>query len=199
MTALSRRLFLVTGLSGAALAACGRSEDAAASQLGSSGDTLAPGAPRSAVAPPEFEAPGITPWGAETIDFASLTEDDWRARLTDDAFRILRQEGTERPGSSPLNAEERRGIYVCAGCALPLFRSETKYESGTGWPSFWAPIEGAMDTKIDRKLWTPRIEYHCARCGGHQGHVFEDGPDPTGQRWCNNGLALDFAPHPDAA
>jgi peptide-methionine (R)-S-oxide reductase len=144
-----------------------------------------------------FEHPAITPWGEESEDFAALTEAQWRARLTPDQFRILRQEGTERPGSSHLNAETRAGLYVCAGCALPLFSSRTKYESGTGWPSFWAPIEGAMRTKPDRRLWTPRTEYHCARCGGHQGHVFDDGPRPTGQRWCNNGLALNFVARPE--
>lgn len=144
-----------------------------------------------------FEHPAITPWGEESEDFSALTEAQWRARLTPDQFRILRQEGTERPGSSHLNAETRAGLYVCAGCALPLFSSRTKYESGTGWPSFWAPIEGALRTKPDRRLWTPRTEYHCARCGGHQGHVFDDGPRPTGQRWCNNGLALNFVPRPE--
>ncbi len=144
-----------------------------------------------------FDHPDITPWGAETIDYAALTEAQWRERLTADQFRILRREGTERPGSSPLNGETRDGIYVCAGCALPLFFSATKYESGTGWPSFWAPIEGALNTKTDWRLWTPRTEYHCARCGGHQGHVFDDGPRPTGQRWCNNGLALNFVPRPE--
>ncbi|MCH8491503.1 MAG: peptide-methionine (R)-S-oxide reductase MsrB [Oceanicaulis sp.] len=146
-----------------------------------------------------FDHPDITPWGEESEDFAALTEAEWRARLTPGQFRILRQEGTERAGTSPLNAETREGIYVCAGCALPLFSSRTKYESGTGWPSFWAPIEGALRTRPDRRLWTPRTEYHCARCGGHHGHVFDDGPRPTGQRWCNNGLALNFVPRPDGA
>jgi peptide-methionine (R)-S-oxide reductase len=127
-------------------------------------------------------------------DWAKLTEAEWRERLTDAEFRILREEGTERPGSSPLNDETRDGTYVCAGCALPLFSSETKYDSGTGWPSFWAPLDGAMDTKRDFKLILPRTEYHCRRCGGHQGHVFDDGPRPTGERWCNNGIALDFVP-----
>ena len=143
-----------------------------------------------------FEDPRITPWGSETLDYAALSDEDWRERLTREEFRILRREGTERAGTSPLNAETRRGVYVCAGCALPLFTSETKYESGTGWPSFWAPIEGALDTKPDHRLWTPRTEYHCKRCKGHQGHVFEDGPRPTGERWCNNGVALAFVPHP---
>lgn len=146
-----------------------------------------------------FAHPDITPWGAETIDFASLTEADWRARLTPAQFHILRQEGTERAGSSPLDDETRDGIFVCAGCALPLFSSHTKYDSRTGWPSFWAPLEGAVRTRPDWRLWTPRTEYHCARCGGHQGHVFDDGPRPTGQRWCNNGLALNFVPRPEGA
>ncbi|WBQ11169.1 peptide-methionine (R)-S-oxide reductase MsrB [Hyphomonadaceae bacterium ML37] len=146
-----------------------------------------------------FAHPGIVPWGEEAEDFSALTEDDWRARLTPDQFRILRQEGTERAGSSPLDDETREGIFVCAGCALPLFSSRTKYDSRTGWPSFWAPLENAVNTKPDRRLWTPRTEYHCARCGGHQGHVFDDGPRPTGQRWCNNGLALNFVARPQGA
>ena len=107
---------------------------------------------------------------------------------------MLRREGTERPFTSPLNDEKRDGVFHCAGCDLPLFSSEAKYESGTGWPSFWEPLEGAMGTKPDNKLWMQRTEYHCIRCGGHQGHVFNDGPAPTGQRWCNNGVALTFKP-----
>lgn len=118
----------------------------------------------------------------------------WRDRLSPEAYAVLFEEATERPGSSPLNDETRDGTYVCAACFSPLFRSETKYESGTGWPSFYEPIEGAMGRKTDHRLFYPRTEYHCARCGGHQGHVFEDGPPPTGQRWCNNGVALRFVP-----
>ena len=116
-------------------------------------------------------------------------------KLTEKQFKILRKEGTEKPWSSPLNDEKREGVYHCAGCDLALFTSEMKYDSGTGWPSFYTHIEDALETKLDFKLIVPRTEYHCARCGGHQGHVFKDGPEPTGQRWCNNGEALRFVPH----
>jgi len=122
------------------------------------------------------------------------TPDEWRKTLTAEQFYILREEGTERPFTSPLNKEKRQGTFVCAGCELPLFKSDTKFESGTGWPSFWAPIPGALATKVDYKLVYPRTEYHCRRCEGHQGHVFPDGPQPTGQRYCNNGIALKFIP-----
>ena len=122
------------------------------------------------------------------------SDDEWRQLLSDAQYEVLRQEGTERPGSSPLNGEKRTGEYVCAGCGQPLFRSDTKYESGTGWPSFFDFIDGAIETKTDYKLIWPRTEYHCARCGGHQGHVFKDGPEPTGLRYCNNGVALRFEP-----
>lgn len=127
-------------------------------------------------------------------DWANLTQDQWRERLTEEEFRVLRKEGTERAGTSPLNEEKRKGTFVCAGCALPLFNSETKFESGTGWPSFYDHLPGALETKRDFKLVIPRTEYHCSRCGGHQGHVFKDGPEPTGLRYCNNGVALDFVP-----
>jgi peptide-methionine (R)-S-oxide reductase len=122
------------------------------------------------------------------------TEAEWRRILPAERYRILFEEATEPAGSSPLNAETRAGTYVCAACRLPLFESEHKYDSGTGWPSFTQPIAGAVDTKLDFKLIWPRTEYHCARCGGHQGHVFDDGPPPRGERWCNNGLALVFVP-----
>ncbi len=135
---------------------------------------------------------GKTMTKTSNTDWANLSEREWQEQLTDAEFRVLRKEGTERPGSSPFNDNKKVGTYVCAGCALPLFKSESKYESGTGWPSFFTPIEGAVDTKSDRKLFMARTEYHCSRCGGHQGHVFKDGPKPTGLRYCNNGVALDF-------
>jgi peptide-methionine (R)-S-oxide reductase len=130
--------------------------------------------------------------GNAEIGKLELSEAEWRERLTPAQFEVLRNEGTERPGSSPLNHEKRRGRYLCAGCALPLFTSEMKYDSGTGWPSFFTSLPGAIGTRTDFKVILPRTEYHCARCGGHQGHVFDDGPRPTGKRYCNNGVALSF-------
>ena len=122
------------------------------------------------------------------------TEAQWRERLTPAQFSVLRQEGTEYPWSSPLNKEHRKGTFDCAGCALPLFSSDTKFESGTGWPSFWAPLPHATEEETDSTLGMERTEVHCRRCGGHLGHVFDDGPKPTGLRYCMNGVALTFVP-----
>ncbi len=165
---ISRRLFLASG-SAAALTAC------SSQSAGASSDS----APVNAYAESEWR---------------DLTVADWEKRLSKDAFYVLRQEGTERPFTSPLNDEKRDGVFHCAGCDLALFTSDTKYDSGTGWPSFFDVIEGAVGTKPDNKLWMERTEYHCARCLGHQGHVFNDGPAPTGLRYCNNGVALTFKP-----
>jgi peptide-methionine (R)-S-oxide reductase len=123
-----------------------------------------------------------------------LSDAEWRERLTPAQYYVLREEGTERAGTSPLLHEKRAGTYVCVACDHPLFSSETKYESGTGWPSFYDVLPGGVETKLDFKLILPRTEYHCARCGGHHGHVFKDGPEPTGLRYCNNGVALKFIP-----
>jgi peptide-methionine (R)-S-oxide reductase len=123
-----------------------------------------------------------------------LSKEEWRKRLNPAQFDVLREEGTERPGTSPLNDEKRPGVFLCVACDLPLFTSAMKYESGTGWPSFFTTIPGSFGTRTDYQLIWPRTEYHCIRCGGHHGHVFDDGPAPTRQRWCNNGVALKFIP-----
>jgi peptide-methionine (R)-S-oxide reductase len=138
----------------------------------------------------DFVPTGFTP--PEAGSALDLDDSQWRARLSEAQFDVLRDDGTERAFTSPLNDEKRPGIFTCAGCELPLFTTEMKYDSGTGWPSFFTTIPGAVKSRRDYKYGWTRIEYHCARCGGHQGHVFDDGPAPTRERWCNNGVALQF-------
>ena len=162
---VSRRTLLKAGLAGAAILTI---------------PALVQAAPRERVQMP--------------IERIKKSEAEWRELLTPEQFHVLRQAGTERPFSSVLNKQYDAGTYVCAACELPLFESASKFDSGTGWPSFYAPIDGHIDTRRDFKMILPRTEYHCVRCGGHQGHVFNDGPEPTGQRWCNNGIALKFIP-----
>lgn len=149
--------------------------------------TLLVGTACALAAGPALAAPTDIAW-------AKLTDAEWKKRLPGDAYRVLRHEDTEWAGSSPLNHEKRKGIYYCAGCGLALFRSEAKFDSGTGWPSFFTSIRGSLATKTDHKIGVARTEYHCIRCLGHQGHVFNDGPEPTGLRYCNNGVALRFIP-----
>lgn len=133
-------------------------------------------------------------WAGSTVEKLTRTNAEWKKRLTPAQYDILREEGTERAFTSPLLNEKREGMFVCVACDLPLFHARFKYESGTGWPSFFDAIEGHLETTTDYKLLYPRTEYHCARCGGHHGHVFDDGPKPTGLRYCNNGVALAFLP-----
>ena len=143
----------------------------------------------------EFLPKGMdTPGPAEPL---KIDKEEWKKRLPAESFHVLREEGTERAGTSPLNDEKRAGVFVCAGCGQPLFSSPMKFDSGTGWPSFFTAIPGALETKRDFHMILPRTEYHCTRCGGHHGHVFKDGPAPTGLRYCNNGVALKFVPRED--
>ena len=135
----------------------------------------------------------------QTIDYRNLSDADWRKRLTSAQYDVLRKHGTERAGTSPLNNEKRKGIFACAGCDKPLFSSDTKFESGTGWPSFYQPLPGAIETKTDRSFFMARTEVHCQRCLGHLGHVFDDGPQPTGLRYCMNGVAMKFVPDATSA
>jgi peptide-methionine (R)-S-oxide reductase len=140
---------------------------------------------------------GSGPVAAAETFAVTHSDEEWRKLLTPEQYAVLRQQGTEQPGSSPLLEEHRAGTFACAGCDLALFSSTTKFDSGTGWPSFWAPIEGAVGTTVDTSFFMKRTEVHCARCGGHLGHVFDDGPQPTGLRYCMDGVALVF--HPAAA
>ncbi len=138
---------------------------------------------------------GASAKDAKGADFpVEKTPEDWKRELSPEAFHVLREHGTERAGTSPLNKEKRAGAFVCAGCSQPLFDMDTKFESGTGWPSFFNPLEGAVETSEDRAFFMSRTEVHCSRCGGHLGHVFPDGPAPTGLRYCMNGVAMKFEP-----
>lgn len=154
--------------------------------------TLVASALAAAVALRFTEQPALAA-GAVTFDY-TLTDAQWRAKLPGLAYDVLRHEATERPFTSPLNDEHRAGIFACKGCALPLFSSATKFDSGTGWPSFYAPLKNAVGTTTDTSLFMTRTEVHCRRCGGHLGHVFDDGPRPTGLRYCMNGVAMTFSP-----
>ncbi len=178
-TWLSRRKLLSVGF-GMTLSACSGADNNArvANPVSAESDTMSE--------PDRNLIPDYDQW--------QLTDAQWKERLDRAAYAVLRKEGTERPFTSPLNDEKRAGIFACAGCGLDLFSSDTKYDSRTGWPSFYDYIPNTLGTKTDFKIVVPRTEYHCARCGGHQGHVFKDGPEPTGLRYCNNGVALTFKP-----
>lgn len=183
---MKRREFLVALTAGAALSGVGRAIHAASSTT-----------PGKSIAEIQKDWPALLAKDADvarsTVPIAK-SEAEWKQALSEAQFYVLRKEATETPFTSPLNGEKRPGVFVCAGCSLPLFSSQMKYDSGTGWPSFFTSIPGSLDTRQDFKLIVARTEYHCVRCGGHQGHVFDDGPQPTGQRWCNNGVALRFIP-----
>ena len=140
----------------------------------------------------KFSKAGTMTTTTQDIDYRNLSDADWRKRLTPEQYNVLRKHGTERAGTSALNHEKRKGTFECAGCALPLFSSDTKFESGTGWPSFYEPLPNAVGTKSDRSFFMTRTEVHCSRCLGHLGHVFDDGPKPTGLRYCMNGVAMKF-------
>ena len=140
----------------------------------------------------KFGEAGTMTTTAQDIDYRKLSDAEWRKRLSPTQYDVLRKHGTERPGTSPLNHEKRKGIFACAGCDLPLCSSDTKFESGTGWPSFYQPLPDAIETTSDRSLFMVRTEVHCKRCLGHLGHVFDDGPKPTGLRYCMNGVALNY-------
>ena len=172
MTQISRRQILYAGAGLGALTACAPSGNAKGRAY------LAPDAGKKYAASP----------------FRKLTNADWQKKLPAESYHVLREEGTETPGTSPLTDEPRAGTYICLGCELPLFKSDWHYHSGTGWPSFWTAIPGAVETKTDDSFGMVRVEYHCAQCLGHQGHIFEDGPAPTNLRYCNNGVALKFVP-----
>ena len=183
---MKRRKVLQFGAGGLFAAALTNHRVVAASPT----DTAAVAALRKSWA--ALRAPGVVV--IETSPVLTRSHDDWRAQLPADAYGVLFEENTERPFSSALNDEKRDGLFVCRACSLPLFSSSMKFDSGTGWPSFFTSIEAHLSTKQDFKLIWPRTEYHCAKCGGHQGHLFDDGPAPSGQRWCNNGVALSFIP-----
>ncbi len=175
---MKRRIFLATAFGASVMSFFGR----AASAAGEPGaDTV-----KIALQQANGSAPAITK--------LTLSDADWKKRLNQAQYRVLREEATDPPFSSSLNDEKRKGTFHCAGCDLPVYTSEMKFDSGTGWPSFFATLPGVFEKKRDFKLLYPRTEYHCAKCGGHHGHVFSDGPAPTNQRWCNNGSALVFKP-----